>query len=31
MGAMIKTFFDVDVPDLRKIEENSQIIGDDRL
>jgi coenzyme F420-dependent glucose-6-phosphate dehydrogenase len=30
-GAMIKAFFDVDVHDPRKIEENAQIIGDDTL
>ena len=30
-GAMIKAFFDVDVHDPRKIEENGQIIGDDSL
>ncbi len=30
-GAMIKAFFDVDVHDPRKIEENGQIIGDDTL
>jgi hypothetical protein len=28
---MIKAFFDVDVHDPRKIEENGQIIGDDTL
>lgn len=30
-GSMIKAFFDVDVHDPRKIEENGQIIGDDTL
>jgi coenzyme F420-dependent glucose-6-phosphate dehydrogenase len=30
-GAMIKAFFDVDVHDPRKIEENGQIVGDDSL
>jgi coenzyme F420-dependent glucose-6-phosphate dehydrogenase len=30
-GTMIKAFFDVDVHDPRKIEENGQIIGDDTL
>ena len=30
-GAMIKAFFDVDVHDPRKIEENGQIVGDDTL
>ena len=30
-GAMIKAFFDVDVHDHRKIEENGQVIGDDTL
>jgi coenzyme F420-dependent glucose-6-phosphate dehydrogenase len=30
-GAMIKAFFDVDIHDPRKIEENGQIIGDDTL
>ena len=30
-GAMIKAFFDVDVHDPRKIEENGQVIGDDTL
>jgi len=30
-GAMIKAFFDVDVHDPRKIQENGQIIGDDAL
>jgi coenzyme F420-dependent glucose-6-phosphate dehydrogenase len=30
-GAMIKAFFDVDVHDPRKIQENGQIIGDDTL
>jgi coenzyme F420-dependent glucose-6-phosphate dehydrogenase len=30
-GAMVKAFFDVDVHDPRKIEENGQIIGDDTL
>jgi coenzyme F420-dependent glucose-6-phosphate dehydrogenase len=30
-GAMIKAFFDVDVHDPRKIEENGQIIDDDSL
>ena len=30
-GSMIKAFFDVDVHDPRKIEENGQIIGDDSL
>lgn len=30
-GAMIKAFFDVDVHDPRKIEENAQVIGDDTL
>jgi coenzyme F420-dependent glucose-6-phosphate dehydrogenase len=30
-GAMIKAFFDIDVHDPRKIEENGQIIGDDTL
>jgi coenzyme F420-dependent glucose-6-phosphate dehydrogenase len=30
-GVMIKAFFDVDVHDPRKIEENGQIIGDDSL
>jgi len=28
---MIKAFFDVDVHDPRKIQENGQIIGDDTL
>lgn len=28
---MIKAFFDVDVHDPRKIEENGQVIGDDAL
>jgi hypothetical protein len=28
-GSMIKAFFDVDVHNPRKIEENGQIIGDD--
>jgi coenzyme F420-dependent glucose-6-phosphate dehydrogenase len=28
-GAMIKAFFDVDVHDPRKIEENGQVVGDD--
>ena len=28
-GAMIKAFFDVDVQDPRKIEENGQVVGDD--
>ena len=28
---MIKAFFDVDVHDPRKIEENGQVIGDDTL
>jgi coenzyme F420-dependent glucose-6-phosphate dehydrogenase len=30
-GAMIKAFFDVDIHDPRKIQENGQIIGDDTL
>jgi coenzyme F420-dependent glucose-6-phosphate dehydrogenase len=30
-GAMIKAFFDVDMHDPRKIEENAQVIGDDTL
>jgi coenzyme F420-dependent glucose-6-phosphate dehydrogenase len=30
-GAMIKAFFDVDVHDPRKIEDNGQIVGDDTL
>jgi coenzyme F420-dependent glucose-6-phosphate dehydrogenase len=30
-GSMIKAFFDIDVHDPRKIEENGQIIGDDTL
>ncbi|MDQ3837741.1 MAG: TIGR03557 family F420-dependent LLM class oxidoreductase [Thermoproteota archaeon] len=30
-GAMIKAFYDVDVHDPRKIEENAQVIGDDTL
>jgi coenzyme F420-dependent glucose-6-phosphate dehydrogenase len=30
-GAMIRAFFDVDVHDPRKIEENAQVIGDDSL
>ena len=30
-GAMIKAFFDVDVHDPKKIEENGQVIGDDTL
>jgi coenzyme F420-dependent glucose-6-phosphate dehydrogenase len=30
-GAMIKAFFDVDVHDPRKIQENGQVIGDDSL
>jgi coenzyme F420-dependent glucose-6-phosphate dehydrogenase len=30
-GTMIKAFFDVDVHDPRKIEENGQIVGDDTL
>jgi len=30
-GSMIKAFFDVDVHDPRKTEENGQIIGDDTL
>jgi coenzyme F420-dependent glucose-6-phosphate dehydrogenase len=30
-GSMIKAFFDVDVHDPRKIQENGQIIGDDTL
>src|ERR687888_243799 len=30
-GAMIKAFFDADVHDPRKIEENGQVIGDDTL
>ena len=30
-GSMIKAFFDVDIHDPRKIEENGQIIGDDTL
>ena len=30
-GAMIKAFFDVDVHDPRKIQENGQTIGDDAL
>ena len=30
-GSMIKAFFDVDMHDPRKIEENGQIIGDDSL
>ena len=30
-GSMIKAFFDVDVHDPKKIEENGQIIGDDTL
>ena len=30
-GSMIKAFFDVDVHDPRKIEENGQVIGDDAL
>ena len=28
---MIKAFFDVDIHDPRKIEENGQVIGDDSL
>ena len=28
-GAIIKTFFEVDVHDPRKIEENGQVVGDD--
>jgi coenzyme F420-dependent glucose-6-phosphate dehydrogenase len=30
-GSMIRAFFDVDVHDPRKIEENAQVIGDDTL
>src|SRR5919108_4700494 len=30
-GSMIKAFFDVDVHDPRKIEENGQVVGDDML
>jgi coenzyme F420-dependent glucose-6-phosphate dehydrogenase len=30
-GAMIRAFFDLDVHDPRKIEENAQVIGDDTL
>jgi coenzyme F420-dependent glucose-6-phosphate dehydrogenase len=30
-GSMIKAFFDVDIHDPKKIEENGQIIGDDTL
>jgi coenzyme F420-dependent glucose-6-phosphate dehydrogenase len=30
-GSMIKAFFDVDVHDPKKIEENGQVIGDDTL
>ncbi|HET7148727.1 MAG TPA: LLM class flavin-dependent oxidoreductase, partial [Candidatus Nitrosopolaris sp.] len=30
-GAMIKAFFEVDVHDPRKIEDNAQVIGDDTL
>jgi coenzyme F420-dependent glucose-6-phosphate dehydrogenase len=30
-GSMIKAFFDVDVHDPRKIEENGQVVGDDTL
>jgi coenzyme F420-dependent glucose-6-phosphate dehydrogenase len=30
-GSMIKAFFDVDLHDPRKIEENGQVIGDDTL
>jgi coenzyme F420-dependent glucose-6-phosphate dehydrogenase len=30
-GVMIQAFFDLDVHDPRKIEENGQIIGDDTL
>jgi hypothetical protein len=30
-GALIKAFFDVDVHDPKKIEENGQVIGDDTL
>ena len=30
-GAMIKAFFDVDVHDPKKIEENGRVIGDDTL
>jgi len=30
-GTMIKAFFDVDIHDPRKIEENGQVIGDDTL
>ena len=30
-GTMIRAFFDVDVHDPRKIEENAQVIGDDTL
>jgi coenzyme F420-dependent glucose-6-phosphate dehydrogenase len=30
-GSMIKAFFDVDMHDPRKIEENGQVIGDDTL
>ena len=30
-GSKIKAFFDVDVHDPRKIEENGQVIGDDTL
>jgi coenzyme F420-dependent glucose-6-phosphate dehydrogenase len=30
-GSMVKAFFDVDMHDPRKIEENGQIIGDDTL
>ena len=30
-GAMIKAFFDVDVHDPKKIEENGQVIGDDTV
>ncbi|HZA07099.1 MAG TPA: hypothetical protein VE619_05285, partial [Nitrososphaeraceae archaeon] len=30
-GSMIKAFFDVDVHDPRKVEENGQVIGNDTL
>ena len=30
-GTMIKAFFDVDIHDPRKIEENGRVIGDDTL
>ena len=30
-GSMVKAFFDVDIHDPRKIEENGQVIGDDSL